>query len=154
MMQQVRFVPVCMKSKICQEIVRRLEGVRQLRSVISDRVLLSVDDFNEVTLPAVQFIDNGDEATSEKTRSRIEWIITLEVVMKATQWETVTQYDLWNLMQVVKRAMGENPGLSIPGVIHIEYLSSATDLHLLESHYIGKLTFKVLYYEAFVRFEC
>jgi len=154
MKNQVKLVVQSHKSKICNAVAAAVSGVRQIRTVVTDRVMLNSDDFGEVELPAVQFIDLVEPSEHEKTRTKREWNFALELVMKSTQWETVTQHDLWNLSELIIRAIGQNPNFGIPGVIHVEYLQSETDLHMVESHYIAKLNFRALYYAPFVRSEC
>jgi hypothetical protein len=44
-----------------------------------------------------------------------------------------------------------DPNLSIPGVIHLQYLSATTDLHLLEPYYYCRLELLCQYYEPLVR---
>jgi hypothetical protein len=154
MMQQVKLVARSRKSLICEAISTKLAGIRQIKTVVTDRVLLSVDDFSEVALPAIQFIDNVELIEHEKVRTKNTWQINLELVMKSTQWETVTQQDLWDLSEIVARTIGAEPNFGIPGVIHVKYLQNETDLHILESHYIAKLSFEVLYYAPFVRTHC
>jgi hypothetical protein len=154
MKSEITLVTQCKKTLICNAIVQKLNTIRQIRTVVSDRVLISTDDFSEVTLPAIQFIDLNEKIEHEQSRTKNTWLFNLELVMKGSQWESVTQQDLWNLMYLVAREMGSQPNFGIPGVIHVKYLNNQTDLHLLESHYIAKLTFEVLYYEPFVRFDC
>jgi hypothetical protein len=154
MKNQIKLVVQCHKSKICNAVAAAVSGVRQIKTVVTDRVMLTSDDFGEVQLPAVQFIDLVEPSEHEKTRTIRRWNFALELIMKPTQWDQVTQHDLWNLSELIIRAVGQNPNFGIPGVIHVEYLQSETDLHVVESHYIAKLNFRALYYAPFVRSEC
>lgn len=151
MKNQVRLVVRSKKSIIASAIMEVLDGVSRLKYKSFDRIRLTSDDFSEVTMPAAQLIDVQETIEHEQTRAKKTWTIALEIVMKETQWEPISQQDLWNLAYEVERALWAKPNLGIPGVIHLRYLGSQTDLHLLESHYFTRLDFEVLYYESLVR---
>ena len=75
----------------------------------------------------------------------------LEIVMKPNEFGDVSQKDLWDMQYEVERALFKDPNFSIPGVIHLHYLSSTTDLHLLEPYYYCRMELLCMYYEPLVR---
>ncbi len=148
---QVRIVIRSMKSQIADAILAKVSEVARIETVEFDRVRLRVDDFTEVQMPAVQLIDVNELVEHQQARAKKTWLIALELVMKATVDEPVSQQDLWNLQYEIERKLWAVPNLGIPGVIQLRYLGSQTDLHLLEPYYFVRMDFEVLYYEHLVR---
>lgn len=140
----------CLKVTISQALVDRLKTIPDLKTVEFDKVRLRADDFMSVDCPAIQFIDIQEQIDHERSRAKKTWLLGLELVMKATAETPVSQIDLWNLQYQVERLLWGLPNLGIPGVIHLRYLGSQTDLHLLEPYYFVRLDIEVLYYEALV----
>jgi len=154
MKTSVKLVVQAKKSKIADAILAKLDGISRIKYKSFDRIRLSRDDFSEVQTPAIQLIDVNETVEHEQSRAKKTWTIALELVLKETQYEPVNQQDLWNLAYEVERALWADPNLSIPGVIHLRYIGSQTDLHLLEPYYFTRLDFEVLYYEPLVRQCC
>ena len=147
---QLKLAPQSTKSLIADALVSILESIPVFNYVSFDRIKLYVSDFKESDLPAAQFIDVSETITHERSRVLRRWTISLEIVNKATENEFINQKDMWNLEYQVSRKIWENPNLGIPRVIHCQYASNSTDLHLLEPFYLLRLNFDVLYYEALV----
>ncbi len=149
--EQIRINARAMKSKIADAIIARLNDVADLKYRKFDEVKVNISDFQEHELPACQLIDVNETATHENSRLLKTWNITLEVVLKQTEYRTVNQQSLWDLMYQIERKLWAIPNLDIPGVLHLIYLGNQTDLHLVDPYYIGKLDFSVQYYESLVR---
>lgn len=150
---QAKIVIQSMKSKIAQAITAKLESVKSLNYISFDRVKLLASDFHEYELPAVQLIDVALSNEHEQLRAKKFWQIALELVMKGSQHGGVSQEDLWNLEYEILRRLWSVPNLGIKGVIHMKFLSSSTDLHILDPYYTARLDFEVQFYEDMVR-EC
>lgn len=150
---QVNLTIKSMKSLIAEALLARLSNVRALQTIEFDRVRLRSDDFMSVDCPAIQLIDITENIEHERLRAKKTWNIALELVMKSTPDNPISQQDLWNLQYEVERMLWGNPNLGIPGVIHLRYLGSTTDLHLLDPYYFTRLDLEVLYYEPLVS-EC
>lgn len=148
---QAQFVIECMKTIIARRLVEILQGVRDVKTVVFDKVKVLASDFDDTSLPAIQLIDVGQVGQHEQGRVKYTWTIALELVMKQTVDREVSQRDLWNLEYQVKRKLWKNPNLKIPGVIDIKFVNAETDLHLLEPYYFARIYFEVTLYEAIVR---
>jgi hypothetical protein len=142
-----------LKSSIAAAIMTKLDNVAALKLKAFDRVRLSAADFQDHDLPAVQLIDVGETIEHERARAKKTWQISLELIMKPNEFGEISQEDLWDLQYDVERALWANPNLGVAGVIHLRYIGSQTDLHLLDPYYIARLDFECLYYEALVD-EC
>jgi hypothetical protein len=153
---QVRIVIESMKAKIAREIMAICATIPVVKYVAFDKVKLLAADFLETEIPAIQLIDVNLTSVHEMSRSKNNWQIALELLMKSDESVTVSQSDLWNLEYEVKRKLWANPGL--PGVsagaggkvIQMNFIGSQTDLHLLEPYYFSRLDFEVVYYESLV----
>lgn len=148
---QVQMNIQSMKSRIAQRIVEVLQGVRDVQTVIFDKVKVLASDFDDTSLPVIQLIDVSQSGVHEQGRVKYTWTIALELAMKQSVDRSVNQQDLWNLEYQVKRKLWKNPNLKIPGVIDIKFVGSETDLHLLEPYYFARIFFEVTFYEAIVR---
>lgn len=127
-----------------------LQDMPIFKYVEFDRVRLYSSDFSEVELPAAQFIDGTESIVHERSRVLRTWSISLEIVNKSTENEAISQQDMWNIEYQVARKIWQVPNLGIPGVIHCQYVSNATDLHLIEPFYLMRMDFDIKYYEALV----
>lgn len=149
--EQVRVHTRCMKSKIADAILQKLDGVLELKYKSFDQIRINMHDFNDAELPAVQIIDIQETGVHQQASLQKTWQLTLEVVMKQTSERIVRQQDLWDLMYLIERKLWQDPSLGIPGVFHLQYIGNNTDLHVLDPYYIGKLDFQVVYQEHLVR---
>ena len=142
-----------LKSSIASAIMTRLDTVAALKLKAFDKIRLTAGDFQDHEIPACQLIDVGETIEHERSRAKKTWQISLELVMKPNEFGEVVQEDLWDLQYDVERALWANPNLGIPGVIHLRYIGSQTDLHMLDPYYFARLDFECIYYEALVD-EC
>lgn len=142
-----------LKSSISAAILGKLDNVAALKLKAFDKVRLAASDFQDHEIPACQLIDIGETIEHERGRAKKSWQIALELIMKPNEFGTVDQEDLWDLQYDVERALWADPNLNIPGVIHLRYIGSQTDLHILDPYYLARLDFEVIYYEALVS-EC
>lgn len=149
MKSQVRAQILTIEAKIAKAIMDRVATLRQVKYVSHDRVLISIDDLNEIQTPAVQFIDQVARYESEKSRDKIRWEISLEVILKATQYQPASQVELWALCSAVRKVIGSAPGLGIPGMIHITQSTREPNINLIDPFYIARLDFEVLYYDSY-----
>lgn len=147
---QVRMVAQSMKDKIAAKLVERLKALPSLATVEFDRVRLRSDDFMGVDCPAVQLIDVAERVEHEARRAKKTWSLALELVMRSSENQSVSQRDLWNLQYEVERVLWTQPNLGIPGMIHLRYMGSQTDLHLLDPYFFVRLDLEALYYEPLV----
>lgn len=139
-----------MKTRISQALMARVAALTDIKSVDFDRVRLRSDDFMGVDCPAVQLIDVAETIAHEHGRAKKTWLLSLELIMKSTDENPVSQTKLWDTQHALERMIWEIPNLAIPGVIHLRYNGSQTDLHLLEPYYYTRLDIECLYYEPLV----
>lgn len=147
---QFKLAPRSTKTRIAAALKQILQDMPIFKYVEFDRVRLYSSDFNEAELPAAQFIDGTESIVHERSRVLRTWSISLEIVHKSTENEAISQQDMWNIEYQVARKIWQVPNLGIPGVIHCQYVSNSTDLHLLEPFYLMRLDFDVKYYEHLV----
>ena len=142
-----------MKSLIADAILVQLQQVKRINYLSFDKVKLLASDFSEYEIPAIQLIDVSETVEHEMGRAKKTWQIALELLLKGGSSGEVSQQDLWDLQYEVERKLWQRNklNLGIKGVVHLRYLGSSTDLHLLEPYYFSRMDFEVLYYEALVR---
>jgi hypothetical protein len=139
---------VSIESDIVDKIVAIVQAdISEVNYVSFDKIKLATDDFLPHELPAVQLWDNGQVITHERGRIRVEWNLSLELIMKSEFTGAVDQKGLFELRRKIQLALWAQPNLGIPRVIHMVYTSNTSDLHLLEPFYIARLDFAVMYYD-------
>jgi hypothetical protein len=111
-------------------------------------VRLYSSDFKDYELPAVQLWDRKQNIKHLASRKEVDWEITLELLMKTTTAGVVTQTDLWDLHRLIELALFDEPNLGIPGVFHMIYQSSDTDLHSLDPMYVCRMNIAVRFNDS------
>jgi hypothetical protein len=147
---QVKIVPQSKKSKIADALKALIESMPVFNYVAFDKIKLLASDFQPHQVPGAQFIDVAEVITHLRNEVQRDWQITLEVVLRTSQDEQIEQRDLWNIEYQIARKIWATPNLGIPGVIHCQYISNSTDLHLLEPFYLLRMDFIVQYLEPLV----
>jgi len=134
------------ESDIVDKIVTIVDGVASINYISFDKIKLATADFQAHELPAAQIWDNGQQITHERGRIRVDWALSLELIMKSDVSGVVDQKALFELRREIELALWAIPNLGIPGVIHLVYTGNISDLHLLEPFYIARIDFTVQYY--------
>lgn len=134
------------RSEIADEIIARLVSVTALKYRAFDKVRLLASDFQDWEIPAAQVIDLGEIVTYQNVLKRHTWNLAIEVLIGPKADDTVSQKELWDLMEEVESALDAMPKLSLAYVIHLKRLGSSTDLHLMEPYYTGRIDLTVDYY--------
>lgn len=147
---QLKLAPQSTKTRIARALKAILDGMPVFNYVSFDKIRLYTSDFKENELPAAQFIDVTETITHERNRVLRTWSISLEVVNKSTDNGYISQEDMWDIEYQIARKIWARPNLGIPGVIHCQYVTNSTDLHLMEPFYLLRMDFDVLYYEHLV----
>jgi phage portal protein BeeE len=143
-------VPLSLRSQIADEILNRLALVTEYQYRHFDVVKLAASDFQDFELPAVQVIDLGEAVEHEQRRAKKFWQLAIEIIIGPEMTETPDQKDLWDLMEHTERTLFAEPNLNIPGVIHMQLVSTSTDLHFMKPFYVGRLEIAVQYYQPLV----
>ena len=133
------------ETDIINALVAKLQTVTELKTINYDRINVTITDFMEHELPAVQLFDIGQTIQHNRGRSIVTWSMSIELIMKSLSTGTVSQLDLFELRRTIALALWDQPNLGVPGVIHLVYTGNITDLHTLEPYYIARLDFDVLY---------
>lgn len=135
------------ESSIVDKIVQIVTAVPGINYVSFDKIKLAINDFAPHELPAVQLWDNGATPIHERGRIRVDWNLSLELIMKSEITGVVDQKALFELRRTIQLALWAQPNLGIPGVVHLFYTGSNSDLHLLEPYYIARIDFAVQFYD-------
>ena len=142
-----------MRTLIAQNIISAVNASLLFKYASHQVVRMMATDFSEYELPALQFIDLGDDNTHDRTRSKKTWNVILEIVtgpIASTQY-VPTQEDLWDLIEQAEQALFVDPKLGLSDVIHMRLLGSSTDLHILKPLYTARIDLQIDYYQALVR---
>ena len=139
---------MAIESDIMNAIVAKVQTVPEIVTVNSDKIKLSISEFRDHELPAVQIWDVAQAIKHERGRILVNWSLSLEIIMKSLESGLVNQNILWDLRRKIQLAIWNEPSLGIPGVIHPIYTGNVTDLHLLEPYYIARIDFDVQFYDV------
>jgi len=135
------------ESDIIDKIVDICLAVPGINYVSFDKIKLATGDFAAHEIPAIQIWDNGQAIFHERGRVKVEWNISLELIMKSDFSGVVDQKALMALRRTIALALWAKPNLGIPGVIHLVYTGNTSDLHLLEPFYVARIDFAVMFYD-------
>jgi len=139
---------VSIESDIVDKIVSIITvDVPEVLYVSFDKIKLATSDFAPHELPAVQIWDSGQTPTHERGRIRVDWNLSLELIMRSEIVGVVDQKGLFELRRKIQQALWAVPNLGIPGVVHLVYTGNISDLHLLEPFYISRIDFAVQFYD-------
>lgn len=111
-----------------------------------EKVQLSISEFDDAHLPAVQFWFDEEPFQLQKQRGHAlaDIRITIEIVMKPTATEPLTQGDLLDRLSDVRNVLGDNLRLNISGKIHhVIPVRAARDFVTQEPYMIGQLAISV-----------
>lgn len=141
------------RSKIAQALVTQITTQIPAPDIVTaeyDKIRLTSDDFKEWELPAVQIIDLPEVNVHEQRRGRKTWTLAIEMIV-GNQAQTVkTTKDLWDLIEAVEKAIMQEPKLGLTQVLHAKILGSATDLHIMDPFYVGRLEIEIQYFQELV----
>jgi hypothetical protein len=114
-----------------------------------EQVRLLSSDFQDHELPCVQFYHVRTDYEQQQGRVQARMMFNVELCMKSNASAAVDQQDLFDKMDDILKAVGTNPNLGIPGMIHLRLLSDETDTHTIVPHYLGILAFEATYLTTF-----
>lgn len=140
-----------MRTQIAQNIISTIVASGLYKYASYSVIKMLASDFSEYELPAVQFIDLGDDNIHERSRAKKTWNVTLELVIGPKTNYVPKQEDLWDLIELTEQALFLDPKLNIPEVIHMKLLGSTTDLHTLQPLYTARIDIQIDYYQPLVR---
>jgi len=140
-----------MRTQIAQNIISAINSSGLYKYASYKVIKMLASDFSEYELPAVQFIDLGDDNVHERSRAKKTWNVTLELVIGPKPNYVPQQDDLWDLIELTEQALFINPKLNLYDVIHMKLLGSTTDLHTLQPLYTARIDLQIDYYQALVR---
>ena len=110
-----------------------------------EKIRIMSTDFGEHEIPCVQFYALPTDYRPQQGRNQATMLIQVEVVLKSSVEGVVDQRDMFDRMEDVSLAFGQRPNLGVPGVIHVRLIKDFTDPHTIHPHFIGILTFEVVY---------
>ena len=149
-----------MESDIFTNLKTRLEELTFLNLVEFENIRQQITDFRDHELTAIQFYDNGQNVRHEQGRVVKLWDIVLEMILKSTAEDPVTQGTVLDRKHDVERKIGAYVQLDLGSapasqgtMSHIKYVSAVTDLHFLRPYYLVNFNYQVEIRTPFVG-EC
>lgn len=142
--------PVSMRSQIADALMARLALVTEFKYTNFDKVKLVASDFQDFEIPACQIIDLGETVEHEQRRAKKFWNLAVEIVIGPSAAASVTQKDLWDLMEHTERTIFAVPNLGVSKMLHLHLIGTSTDLHFMEPFYVGRLELMAQYFQPLV----
>jgi hypothetical protein len=131
---------------IFDAIKTQLTGALPWAKIVDwEKIRLMSSDFGEHEVPCVQFYALPTEYRPQQGRNQASMLLSVEVVIKSSVEGVVDQRDMFDRMEDVILAFGKNPNLGVAGVIHARLIKDFIDPHTIHPHFIGILTFEVVY---------
>lgn len=141
---------VSIEGAIFEALATLLGTLSWVKTVEFERPRIVASDWREPELPALQFFDNRAIVTHEGGDISIQWSLSIEIVLKSTQIDTVTQVVLFDKKHEVEDLIGANVDLGIQnlGMQHLRFDGWETDV-TEEPYYVCRLDFTALYRKPF-----
>lgn len=131
---------------------QRLLTLPWVKVVNWKRLRLVTTDFRDHEIPLIQFYDNGQTITHEAARIRVDWNISVELVMKSLATDEIDIEDVMDKRQEVEQCLGaQQTHLGVPGLIHLRYVGNEPDFLSIAPFYVTRLDFQAIYYKPYVR---
>ena len=144
-----------MENKIFAAIKRVLEELTFLKTVEYDRIRMTLSEYQPHEVPGVQIYDLAEVYTHSQQRVKTDWTIVVEYFQKANSDGSHNQAELMDRKFEIERKIGDNIKLDIVSVPedgriwHVKYISSQTNLFLVDGMSIAQLQFQVLFEKPF-----
>ena len=144
-----------MENKIFAELKTILEELTFLRKVEYERVRATLAEFQNHEIPGVQIYDLSENYTHSQQRVRTDWNIVVEYYQKANPDGSHDQGLLMDRKFEIERKIGDNIKLNITSVpddgriFHVKYVSSQTNLFLVNGMSIAQMQFAILFEKPF-----
>ena len=110
-----------------------------------EKIRILSTDLGEHEVPCVQFYALPTEYRPQQGRHEAHMQISVEVVLKSSVEGVIDQRDMFDRMNDVALAFGSKANLGVPGVIHVQLLKDYVDAHTIQPHFVGILTFEVVF---------
>jgi hypothetical protein len=137
---------------IMLHIENRLNTLSWVKLVNWKKLRLTQSDFLEHEVPLIQFYDAGQMIQHEAARLKVEWNISIELVLKSTSTEEIDVEDLLDRRQEVEQCLGaQSTHLGIQGLQHLRYTGNEPDYLSISPFFITRMDFVALYYKSYVR---
>lgn len=117
------------------------------QSVEYETIKLAISDFNDTSLPAIQFWFDEEPFTMQRQRghAQADIRITIEIVLKSMAATPLTQGDLLDRLRDVREVLGSNLQLNISGqIFHVTPVRAVRDLVTQPPYMVGQLQISVL----------
>lgn len=121
-------------------------GLTWARSCDFEIVKLAISEFKDTELPAVQFwLDEEPfDVTKQRGHAQVDIRITIEIVMKPTAAEPLTQGDFLDRLSDVREVLSDNVTLNINGKMQqVVPVRAARDYVTQEPYMVGQLQISV-----------
>jgi len=126
-----------------------LKTIPWQKSVNWKKIRTSMDGVMQTDIPLIQFYQNGTSYTHEQGRLVATTQVVIECVLRSSTNALYDQGLLMDYVQDILEAIGKNPNLGVPGVIHARVLSDDQDLHLLDPYFYASINLEVIYHTRF-----
>lgn len=138
--------------QIMQLIETRLQTLPWVKLVNWKRLRLGSSEFRDHEIPLIQFYDAGQRITHEAARLRVEWNISVELVLKSFADNEIDIEDLLDKRQEIEQCLGaQETHTGLQGLQHLRYTGNEPDFLSIAPFFITRLDFEALFYKPYVR---
>lgn len=137
------------KREIFENLASTLSALPWVKTVEWERIRITETDIRDHEIPLIQIYDTGSQNEHQRGNVQSTLGISIELILKQTSLNTASQSELFDMVEEIENAIGGNINLGVSGVIHLRYVSNATDLHTIEPYYYAVLNFEAIYNRLF-----
>lgn len=117
-----------------------------VKRVEYEEIKMATTEWGMGDLPVIQFWFEEELFEMQRNLASIDLRMTIEIIMKSTPADPVTQGVLLDRMRDVREAIGMDPRLSInkKGMLHMKLLRATRDFATQTPFFVGQLQMSVL----------
>ena len=94
-----------MEEKIADKLVEIITNMGDFKYVRFDEVKVATSDFQDHEIPAAQFWDVAQEIKHEKSRILVNWLLSLEIILRPLKNVAANQKELFKLRKRCQDAL-------------------------------------------------
>lgn len=117
-----------------------------VKHVEFEKIKLATQEWGTGKLPVVQFWFEEQVFTMQRNLAQFDLRMTVEIIMKNTQDDQVTQGVLLDRMRDIREVVGRTPRLGITGrgMLHLALVRATRDFATQEPFFVGQIQFSAI----------
>lgn len=137
------------RSQIFDAFCAKLEAIPWVNTVAWDKVRIVASDIQAHEVPLIQVYALRGQSIHVGQKIQCNLQIFVELVLRQSDNQAVDQKQLFDYLEDIEQAIGANPNLGVPGMVHVKLLGDEIDLHTIDPFFYGRIAFEAIYHKNY-----